>query len=162
MPVISATSTGTTADAIASKPDPATVATVEQLRVSAGVGTDDHAKAGALFAVLKANSCTGTPSDPRILEWVREGLTPDGLRKVIAKARESTQDVLGPNYLNRVMDSMRTAKGNGKGSAWATDDQACEAKARELGISPKPGESYQQLRARISAAVSRTASESVK
>lgn len=160
--IISATSTGKTADATPSEPDPRTVATVEQLRVTAGVGTDDHANAGELFAVLKANSCNGTPSDPRILEWVRQGLTPDGLRKVIAKARESTQDVLGPNYLNRVMDSMRTAKGNGKGAAWSTDESACDAKARELGITPRPGESYQQLRNRIAAALTRSASENVR
>lgn len=162
MPVVSATSTGKTADATPSEPDPRTVATVEQLRVTAGVGTDDHAKAGALFAVLKANSCNGTPSDPRILEWVRNGLTPDGLRSVIAKARESTQDVLGPNYLNRVMDSMKAAKGNGKGAAWSTDESACDAKARELGITARPGESYQQLRNRIAAALTRSASESVR
>ena len=165
-----ATSTGTTAPAqpaakaIPAEPDPQLVATVDALRVTAGVGTDDHAKAGELFAVLKANSCTGTPSDPRILEWVRDGMTPADLRKVIAKARESNAGQLNPAYLNRTMESMALAKNNGdsQGRAWATDDNACDAKASELGITPRPGETYAQLRNRIAATITRRTSEAVK
>jgi len=159
-----ATSTGTTAKAIPQGPDQKLIATVDALRVTAGAGTDDHAKAGELFAVLKANSCTGTPSDPRVLEWVRGGITPATLRSVIAKARESNAGQLNPNYLNRVMESLKSAPAaNGKGAAWATDDGACEIKARELGLWPaRPGESYHDLRNRIRAKLTQTAAEAVR
>lgn len=148
------------------EPDPAVVAHVDALRVSAGVGTDEYGAAGELFAVLKANSCNGTATHPQIIEWVRQGVTAALLRKAIAKARESNDAPLNPRYLAPIVDRIRTEgdrPGNGKAAAWATDEGACEAKARELGLWPaRAGESWNDLRGRIRAKIARSAEESVQ
>jgi len=146
------------------EPDPELKATVDAMRVTAGVGTDDHAKAGELFAVLKANSCKGTPAHPQVAEWVRQGVTASTLRKAIAKARESNDGPLNPAYLAAIVERLKSEKpANGKASAWATDEGACEAKARELGLWPaRSGESWNDLRGRIRAAIAHRAEDSVQ
>lgn len=145
-------------------PTPELVATVEALRTTAGVGTDDHARAGELFAVLKANSCRGTPAHPTVVEWARQGIRPSELRAAIVEARKSNTGELNPAYLDKILERLKSAAPtNGKAAAWATDDGATEAKARELGLWPaRPGESYHDLRGRIRAKIEQAASEGVR
>lgn len=148
-------------------PPPEVVAAVDALRVGVAAGSDEHGRAGELFAVLKANSCGGTPQHPVVIEWVRAGVTLETLRKAIAEARMSTDGQLSPGYLvpivDRILSGGGKAKGNGKASAWATDEGACEIKAKELGLWPaRSGESWNDLRGRIRAALAKRAEETVR
>lgn len=147
-------------------PDPRVVATVEALRVGAAAGTDLHERAGELFAALKANGCKGTPQHPQVLEWARNGITIGTLRRAIGEARKANDGPLNPAYLAPIVERVLAGgdkPANGKAQAWATDDGACEVKARELGLWPaKPGETYHDLRGRIRAKIAKAAEESVR
>lgn len=137
---------------------------LEALRVGHAVGTRQHEAAGALHAVLSANGCKGTASHPQVVEWASQGVTVELLRKAIAEARKSNDGQLNPAYLAPIIERIR--KGGDRKretAAWATDDGACEAKARELGLWPaKPGEDWDGLRTRIRAAMSHRAEEGVR
>ena len=117
-----------------------------------------------LWAVLKANGCKGTASHPAVIEMVQAGVTVGELRKAIAEAFKTQDGPLNPAYLAAIVDRLRTApKSNGKANAWATDERATEAKARELGLWPaKGGESWDGLRGRIRAKLESKAAESVR
>lgn len=146
-------------------PDPAVYAAVDALRVTLVSGTAEHEAAGALWGVLSANSCTGTASHPAVVEMARSGVTAADLRKAIAEARKTQEGPLNPAYLASIVDRLKTAppKANGKGAAWATDEKATEAKARELGLWPaRGGESWDGLRNRIRARLNTAAEESVR
>ncbi len=160
-----ATSTGTTEPA---QPAAGVVPqelrqTLDQLRVTAAQGTDLHARAGELFEALAANSVRCNPAHPQIVEWARQGVTVAEIRKAIARARQSNGGQLNPAYLAQVMATTKSeGAGNGKASAWATDERACEAKARELGLWPaRAGEDWNGLRGRIRAEIARRAGDSV-
>ncbi len=146
-------------------PDPKIAAQVDALRVSLPAGTDDHDHAGELWAVLTANGCRGTASHPSVIEMVRAGVTVAELRAAIAEARKSNDGVLNPAYLVPIVERLRSGKGKAKGkaAAWATDERATEAKARELGLWPaRGGESWDDLRGRIRAKLAASAQESVR
>lgn len=145
-------------------PDPAVVAHVEALRVGIPAGTDAHEHAAMLWATLHANGCKGTASHPAVVEMARQGVTVDLLKRAITEARKTTEGSLNPAYIAAIVDRLRTEKpANGKAQAWATDEGACEAKARELGLWPaKTGEDWNGLRARIRAKLSQYAEESVR
>lgn len=153
------------AEAGTATPDPKIAAQIEQLRVGTPVGSDEHDKAGELWAVLKANGCRGTAAHPSVIEMVRDGVTVQELRAAIAEARKSNDGQLNPAYLVPIVERLRSGKGkaNGKAAAWATDERATEAKARELGLWPARGnESWDDLRGRIRARLARQAEESVR
>lgn len=137
---------------------------LEALRVTPAVGTVEHDAAGELWAVLSANGCKGTASHPAVIEMARSGVGVDDLRAAIAEARKAKDGPLNPAYLAAIVERMRSSpKGNGKAAAWATDDGACEAKARELGLWPaRGGESWDELRGRIRAKIAKRAEESVR
>ena len=145
--------------------DPRVAAQLAALRVGLPVGTDDHDRAGELWAVLKANGCRGTASHPTVIEMARAGVTVARLRQAIAEARKANDGPLNPAYLVPIIERLRSGKGsaNGKAAAWATDEMACEVKARELGLWPaRGGESWDDLRGRIRAKLSTAAEESVR
>lgn len=152
------------ADAAVPPPNPAVAAAVDALRVGLATGTAHHEAAGELWAVLKANGCKGTASHPAVIEMVQAGVTVGELRKAIAEAFKTQDGPLNPAYLAAIVDRLRTApKSNGKANAWATDERATEAKARELGLWPaKGGESWDGLRGRIRAKLESKAAESVR
>lgn len=147
-----------------SKPDPKVVATVAALRVGFPVGTDEHDHAAELWAALHANGCKGTASHPAVIEMARAGVTVEQLKRAITEARKTSDGALNPAYLAAIVDRLKAEKpSNGKAQAWATDDSATEAKARELGLWPaKPGEDYHGLRSRIRTAIAKRAEESVR
>ena len=154
-----------TTPAEAGTPPPHVAAAVDALRVGLAVGTEQHERAGELWAVMAANGCRGTASHPTVVEMVRDGVTVDEIRKAIAKARQSKDGPLSPPYLAAIVADARAnpAKGNGKSAAWATDERATEAKARELGLWPaKGGESWDALRGRIRSKLATKAEESVR
>lgn len=88
-------------------PDPAIVAHVDQLRVTAGIGTDQHAKAGELHGICAANQVRATASHPLILDWVRDGVTPAQLTRAITEARKSNAGQLNPAYLEPILERVR-------------------------------------------------------
>lgn len=146
-------------------PDPAVYAAVEALRVGLAVGTAQHEAAGELWGVMSANGVRGTACHPAVVEMVRDGVTVEELRKAIAEAKKSNEGQLSPPYLAAIIERIRTspAKPNGKAAAWATDERATEAKARELGLWPaKGGESWDGLRGRIRAKLATKADEAVR
>ena len=138
---------------------------IDALRTTPGVGTDQHAASGALWAVLAANSCKGTASHPAVIEMARAGVTVDELRRAIAEARKSTDGQLNPAYLAAIVERLRTdgaAPGKGRAGAWATDDSALEAKAKELGLWPTKAGSYHELRVLVRARLDKQAAETVR
>ncbi len=140
-------------------------AALDSLRVGPAAGTDEHDRAGELWGVLAANGCRGTAAHPSVLEMARSGVTVAELRSAIAEARKSSEGKLNPAYLVPIIERLRSGKGkaNGKTAAWATDERATEAKARELGLWPaRGGETWDDLRGRIRAQLSRSAEESVR
>ncbi len=154
----------TPADAGTAKPI-AQALSLDALRVTPAVGTDQHDASGAIWAVLVANGCRGTANHPTVIEMARAGVTVDEVRKAIAKARQSKDGALSPQYIAAIVEDMRAnpVKANGKSAAWATDERATEAKARELGLWPaKANESWDALRGRIRAKLETAAQESVR
>lgn len=138
--------------------------TIDALRVTPGVGTDLHEATGALWAVLAANGCRGTASHPAVIELARQGVTIAELRAAIADARKSSTAQLNPAYLAAIVERRRAegpAKA-GKGAKWASDDGALDAKARELGIKPRSGETYHDLRTRVRDHLERQAAGAVR
>ena len=137
---------------------------VDSLRVTPGVGTDDHEAAGALWAVCAANSVKGTAQHPQVVEWVRQGVTVPTLRRAIAEARKANDGPLNPGYLAPIVERILAGGDKPKaGQAWATDERACEAKARELGLWPaRAGETWDGLRNRIRAALTKRAEEATR
>jgi hypothetical protein len=137
---------------------------LDALRVGPGCATVEGDKAGELWAVLHANGCKGTASHPAVIEMARQGVTVKALKAAIIEARKSREGPLNPAYLAAIVDRQSTEKpANGKAQAWATDEGACEAKARELGLWPaKAGEDWNGLRSRIRATLTNRAEESVR
>lgn len=138
---------------------------LDAMRVAPAVGTDDHSASGALWAVLAANSCKGTASHPSVVEMARAGVTVQELRQAIAEARKSNSGTLNPAYLAAIVERFREApakRDTGKGAAWATDDHALEAKARELGMWPTKAPTYAELRNLIRAKLNASALEAVR
>lgn len=146
------------------KPDPKVVAHVDALRVGIPAGTNAYETAAMLWATLHANGCKGTAAHPAVIEMARQGVTVDALKRAITEARKTQDGQINPAYIAAILDRIRTEKpSNGKTQAWATDDSATEAKARELGLWPaKPGEDYHALRTRIRASIERQAQAKVQ
>lgn len=88
-------------------PDPALVAHVDRLRVTAAVGTDAHARAGELHAICSANQVKATASHPLLVDWAREGVTPAQLTRAITEARKSNAGPLNPAYLEPILERVR-------------------------------------------------------
>ena len=135
------------------------------MRVGLPHGSDEHERSGELWAVMAANGVKGTASHPTVVEMVRDGVTVEELRSAIAEARKSNDGQLTPPYLAAILERLRSGKGkgNGKSAAWATDEKATEAKARELGLWPaRGGESWEELRGRIREKIAKSARESVR
>lgn len=146
-------------------PPPHVAAAVAALRVGLAVGTAQHDRAGELWGVMAANGVRGTACHPTVVEMARDGVTVEELRKAIAKARQSKDGTLSPPYLAAIIGDLRAnpEKANGKAHAWATDERATEAKARELGLWPaKGGESWDGLRNRIRAKIATKGDEAVR
>lgn len=161
-----AISTGTTepAQPPAGVPVQEVKAHVDKLRAGLPVGTPEHDAAAMLWATLHANGCKGTASHPTVIEMARQGVTVEALKRAISEARKTNEGPLNPKYLAAIIERQAAEKpGNGKAAAWATDEQACEAKARELGLWPaRSGEDWNGLRSRIRAAITKRAEEATR
>lgn len=152
-------------DGVGQPPPPEEVrAHVDRLRAGLAVGTSEYDTAAILWAALHANGCKGTASHPAVIEMARAGVTVEALKAAIVEARKAKDGPLNPAYLAAIVERMKSEKpANGKAAAWATDDGATEAKARELGLWPaRAGESYHDLRGRIREKLTRTAEASVR
>ena len=148
-------------------PKPGNIAaglSLDALRTAPAVGTPEASKTGELWAVLAANGCRGTAQHPTVIEMARAGVTVAELRAAIAEARKSQEGPLNPPYLAAIVERMRAggAKPRGKAAAWATDDAALEAKARELGLWPTKAASYHELRALVRSRLDQQAAETVR
>ena len=158
------------ADAVKATPNPVpggfkhVAASLEDLRVGLPQGSDEHERAGELWSVMAANGVKGTASHPVVIELVRDGVTAKDVRAAIVEARKSNDGPLNPAYLAPIIERLRSGKGKDpETAAWATDERATEAKARELGLWPaKGGESWDELRGRIRAKIAQRAGEGVR
>lgn len=136
---------------------------LDALRTTPPAGSLENERAAELWATLHANGCKGTASHPAVIEMARRGVTVEALKRAIVEARKTRDGPLNPAYLAAIVERMATEKpGNGKAAAWATDEGACEAKARELGIKARPGETYHELRGRIRSEIEKRAGASVQ
>jgi len=106
--------------------------------------------AAELSACLTANGIKGQPFNPRVREWADAGFTVPQLQAAIAKARENkpAPENIPLAYLDPILRSPPKA-GSEFGTAWRSDDKACDEVGRKLGISAKRGEGYSEFRQRI-------------
>lgn len=66
----------------------------------------NETRAGELAGILVANGLRGNAFHPLIVEWAREGITPERLKAAIAKARQrpgKETGVFGPEYLDPIL-----------------------------------------------------------
>ena len=157
------------ADAGQDEPQPQAVpraeveAHVDRLRAGLPVGSGAYDTAAILWATLHANGCKGTAQHPAVIEMARQGVSVEQLKAAILEARKSQEGPLNPAYLAAIVERMKAEPPrNGKAAAWATDEHACEVKARELGLKAKPGESWNDLRSRIRETIAQKAQASVQ
>lgn len=140
----------------------ASAPSLDALRTGPPVGTADHDASGELWGCLAANGCRGTAQHPAVVEMARAGVTVAQLKAAIAEARKTREGQLNPAYLAAIVERMRAERPRDPAAlAWATSDAACDAKARELLITPRPGEGYPELRGRIRERIAEAARESV-
>lgn len=137
---------------------------LDALRTTPPAGSLEHERAAELWAALHANGCKGTASHPAVIEMARRGVTVEALKRAIVEARKTRDGPLNPAYLAAIIDRQAGEKpANGKAAAWATDERACELKARELGLWPaRAGEGWDVLRGRIRAKLAADAEERVR
>lgn len=107
--------------------------------------------AAILASVLVANGIKATPFHPLVVEWARDGLTPEGIKAAIAKARlRKGEGSIPVAYIDPILrDESKPID-----SAWRQDDGKAEALARELGIrGAKVGEDRTSFHSRIEQAL---------
>lgn len=104
---------------------------------------------GILAAICTANGVKATPFNPVLYEWAERGITAERLKSAIATARlrKPAPENIPLKYLEPILlEEPKTQVGGG----WATDERACQEKAKELGLWPcRKGEGWPELRARI-------------
>lgn len=88
-------------------PPPELVAHVDRLRVTAGQGTDLHAKVGELHGICAANSVRCSTAHPMLVDWARDGTTPAQLTRAISEARKANAGQLNPAYLEPILERIR-------------------------------------------------------
>ena len=93
-----------------------------------------------------------TPQHPTCHRWAQDGITIEQLLQALAVARErKPKDEIPAKYLDAIVrdpTTFQTAKEGGGGRWWATDE-GISAKGKELGIPPRPGETYDDYGKRL-------------
>lgn len=143
----------------------------ERERETSSLRSDDHARAlDAPAPTLAGQACRllreagvqrVNPSDPRLLQLLSQGVTPQQLADLATEIREGQGKGKPQAYVLAAMEGRLqeaaaapdlppgTAKRAADGPWWQSE-RATEAKAREVGCWPaRPAESWDQLRARV-------------
>lgn len=121
---------------------------------------DPETPTGILASVCVANGIRVTAFHPLVVEWARDGVTPDRLRSAIATAKmRKGEESIPPAYLDRILGD---EPARAKPSAWRGNDGEARKLCAQLGIKPdKVGESREAWHQRIEQALAEQARQRV-
>lgn len=111
-----------------------------------------------LVLTARQHGANVTASDPRVMRWAEQGVTPRQMEQACAIARqrreaEGSRQAVNAGYLDAILRDVLNPPERKTAVAWWADDCSMDAKARELGIAlARPGESRDDYKARIRAA----------
>ncbi len=94
---------------------------------------------------------------PDVIAWARDGVSVKTALQAVAIARQRKPDgVIPPAYLKPIIaELMCPALPSTKPNAWWTSDTAIIAKGNELNLTAQPGETMNDFKARITAAMAK-------
>lgn len=105
-----------------------------------------------------------TSSDPRVIAWAAQGVTPRQLEQAIGiakqrRAAEGSRQAINAGYLDAILrDILNPPERPAVAAAWWSSVAGMDAKARELGIATaRPGETEADYKNRIRSALMRSA-----
>lgn len=116
--------------------------------------------AATLASICFANGVRVTPFHPLVVDWAREGITPERLREAIATAKmRKGEENIPAAYLDRILEDDPSKS---KAKPWKTNDSEAERLCQQLGIKgAKVGESLEAWHRRIETALSEQARKRV-
>lgn len=116
---------------------------------------DTETPAAHLASVCLANGIRASAFHPLVVEWARNGVTVEGLKAAIAKARlnKPFPEKIPPAYLDPILADASESKPR-RDQSWKQDDNKARSLCRELGIPVSVGnEGYPEFHARIERAL---------
>lgn len=116
---------------------------------------DTETPAAYLASVCLANGIRASAFHPLVVEWARNGVTIEGLKAAIAKARlnKPFPEKIPPAYLDPILADASESKPR-RDQSWKQDDNKARSLCRELGIPVSVGnEGYPEFHARIERAL---------
>ncbi len=112
-----------------------------------------HVRAIELVVLSRKGGAALTANDPRVREWAAAGVTDAQLLTALEQAQQqrhakSDATPINAGYLNAILAKLRAAPAE-RNTAWWTPDGLAR-RCTELGIAgPRPGETTDQVKARI-------------
>lgn len=89
-------------------------------------------------------------SNPHLIEWAENPLVTDDMLDAAVELAKERTDNPGPNYLAPIVKQLlNPPPPKRKPDDWHRTDPGIERKARELGVTPRAGETYPALKARL-------------
>jgi hypothetical protein len=135
-------------------PDSATPADENRAPLKAKLAKPSPPRAARLAVLLREKNVRCTSMHPEIVRWANELKVTDeealGALE-IARLRKPEPEGIPVAYLTPILLEIRKPPKavNGSAGAWWASEQATLAKAKELGMTPRGGESWDQFRGRI-------------
>jgi uncharacterized protein YdaU (DUF1376 family) len=115
----------------------------------APIGGTSLTAAGAMATELRRLEVEVTSMHPTMLQWLSDGFSLPQLIETVKLIRLKPDKATGPipaNYLDRILRDPPKPQGR---RHWRATDAGIEARGRELGLTPKPGEGYPAYADRI-------------
>ena len=112
-----------------------------------------------LVLTARQHGANVTASDPRVMRWAEQGVTPRQMEQACAIARKQreqsgSRQAVNAGYLDAILRDILDPPERKATVAWWADDMTMDAKARELGVAlARPGESRDDYKGRIRAAI---------
>lgn len=121
------------------------------------VNPPEQTRAVAIAVRLRRAGIRGAnSSNPHICEWADNPRVTDDMLDAAADMARKQATNAGPNYLAPIIAQLLNPPPvKPKRDDWHRTDPGIERKARELGMTPRPGENYQGLKARLFDEISR-------
>ncbi|MFM0224149.1 hypothetical protein [Paraburkholderia dipogonis] len=133
------------------RPDIPEVKEAERGGKTLAVALVPRSRAAAIALLTRSNGAQGcNAANPVVIGWADDPrVTDDLLLAAIAKAKSSGSNAPGPNYLAPIIAQLLDPKPARRNrDAWRRTPKGIEAKASELGLYARPGESHDTLRER--------------
>ncbi len=116
-----------------------------------------NSRAAAISLLMRRNGIDGcNASNPHVIEWANDPrVTDDLLLTAAAMALKREVQRPGPNYLAPIVAELMNPKPAKVRDDWQRSDAGISRRAAELGIAPRPGETFASLKDRVFAAQQR-------